>query len=72
MNSNYIDWMKSCWYISATGNPAASVPAGFTPEGLPIGLQIVGRDKQDFSVLQLAHAFEKASSFGRRRPNIAL
>jgi amidase len=34
---NYIDWMKSCWYISATGNPAASVPAGFTPEGLPVG-----------------------------------
>jgi amidase len=64
--------MKSCWYISTTGNPAASVPAGFTPEGLPIGLQIVGRDKQDFSVLQIAHAFEKASNFGRRRPIIAL
>jgi amidase len=70
--TNYIDWMKSCWYISATGNPAASVPAGFTPEGLPIGLQIVGRNRQDFSVLQLAHAFEQATDFGRRRPNIAL
>ncbi len=70
--TNYIDWMKSCWYISATGNPAASVPAGFTPEGLPLGLQIVGRDKQDFSVLQLAHAFEQATNFGRRRPSIAL
>jgi amidase len=70
--TNYIDWMKSCWYISATGNPAASVPAGCTPEGLPVGLQIVGRDKQDFSVLQLAHAFEKASNSGGRRPNIAL
>jgi amidase len=67
---NYIDWMKSCWYISATGNPAASVPAGFTPEGLPVGLQIVGRDKQDFSVLQLAHAFEEATGFGRKRPAI--
>jgi len=65
---NYIGWMKSCWYISATGNPAASVPAGFTAEGLPVGLQIVDRDKQDFSVLQLAHAFEQASNFGRRRP----
>ena len=70
--TNYIDWMKSCWYISATGNPAASVPAGFTPEGLPIGIQIVGRDKKDFSVLQLAHAFEQATNFGRRRPAIAL
>jgi amidase len=68
---NYIDWMKSCWYISATGNPAASVPAGFTPEGLPVGLQIVGRDKQDFSVLQLAHAFEQTTGFGKRRPAIA-
>jgi amidase len=68
--SNYIDWMKSCWYISATGNPAASVPAGSTPEGLPIGIQIVGRAKQDFSVLQLAHAFEQATGFGKKRPRI--
>ena len=61
---NYIDWMKSCWYISATGNPAASVPAGFTPEGLPVGVQIVGRDKEDFSVLQLlAHAFRAGDRF---------
>jgi amidase len=67
--SNYIDWMKSCWYISATGNPAASVPAGFTPEGLPVGIQIVGRAKEDFSVLQLAHAFEQATGFGKKRPS---
>ena len=65
---SYIDWMKSCWYISATGNPAASVPAGFTPEGLPVGVQIVGRAGADFSVLQLAHAFEQATGFGARRP----
>ena len=58
---NYIDWMKSCWYISATGNPAASVPGGFTTEGLPVGVQIVGRDKADFGVLQMAHAFEQAT-----------
>ena len=68
---SYIDWMKSCWYISATGNPAASVPAGFTPEGLPVGVQIVGRAKEDFSVLQMAHAFEQATGFGKRRPAIA-
>jgi amidase len=68
---NYIDWMKACWYISATGNPAASVPAGFTTEGLPVGVQIVGRDKQDFSVLQLAYAFEQATGFGKRHPAIA-
>ena len=63
----YIDWMKSCWYISATGNPAASVPGGFTPEGLPVGVQIVGRNQEDFSVLQMAHAFEQATG-PRRAP----
>jgi len=68
--TNYIDWMKSCWYISATGNPAASVPGGFTPEGLPVGVQIVGRNKADFSVLQVAHAFEQATGFGKNRPSI--
>ncbi len=69
--ANYIDWMKSCWYISATGNPAASVPAGFTQEGLPVGVQIVGRDKQDFAVLQLAHSFEEAAGFTKLHPPAA-
>ena len=68
--ASYIDWMKSCWYISATGNPAASVPAGFTGEGLPVGIQIVGRAQQDFSVLQLGHAYEQATSFGKMRPTV--
>jgi amidase len=68
---NYIDWMKACWYISLAGNPAASVPAGFTPEGLPVGIQIVGRDKDDFSVLQMAHAFEQATGFTKKRPPVA-
>ncbi len=64
----YIDWMKSCYYITVTGHPAISVPCGFTAEGLPVGIQIVGRHRQDFGVLQLAHAFERATVVGRRRP----
>ena len=67
----YIDWMKSCYYISAIGLPAISVPCGFTSEGLPIGVQIVGRHQDDFGVLQLAHAFEKATGFWKRRPAVA-
>ena len=67
---SYIDWMKSCYYISALGHPAASVPCGFTPEGLPVGLQIVGRHHDDFGVLQLANAFEKATMFGDRLPGV--
>jgi amidase len=57
----YIDWMKSCYYISIVGNPAISVPCGFTPEGLPVGLQIVGRHRDDWGLLQMAHAFEDAA-----------
>ncbi len=64
----YIDWMRSCYYITLTGHPAASVPCGFTPDGLPIGVQIVGRHQDDFGVLQLAHAFEQATTFWKRRP----
>ena len=70
--TNYIDWMKSCWYISATGNPAASVPGGFTPEGLPVGVQIVGRSREDFAVLQIAHAFEQATGFSKKHPPVAI
>ncbi len=65
---NYLDWMKSCYYVTITGHPAISVPAGFTPEGLPVGLQIVGRFRDDFGVLQLAHAFESATLTWKEKP----
>lgn len=61
----YIDWMKSCYYISLVGNPAISVPCGFTPEGLPVGLQIVGRHRDDWGLLQMAHAFEPSRTMPR-------
>jgi amidase len=66
----YIDWMKSCYYITTVGLPAISVPCGFTPEGLPVGVQIVGRHQDDFGVLQLAHAFEQATGFWKRKPPV--
>ena len=68
---NYLDWMKSCYYITITSHPAISVPAGFTPGGLPVGLQIVGRYRDDFGVLQLAHAFEAETGVWKRRPALA-
>jgi len=55
----YIDWMRSCYYITVTSHPAISVPAGFTAGSLPVGLQIVGRHHDDFGVLQIAHSFEQ-------------
>jgi amidase len=69
--NNYLDWMKSCYYITITAHPAISVPAGFTQDNLPVGIQIVGRYRDDFGVLQLAHAFEQATQAWRRRPAVA-
>ena len=68
----YLDWMKSCYAISATGLPAVSVPCGFTRDGLPVGLQIVGRHQDDFGVLQLAHAFQQQTGLWKRRPPVAV
>lgn len=66
----YIDWMAINCVISLTGLPAISVSCGFTRNGLPVGLQIVGRYREDFSVLQLAHRFEKATRYHRMRPKL--
>jgi amidase len=68
---HYLAWMRSAYWITATFGPAASLPAGFTPEGLPVGIQIVGARWRDVAVLQLAHALERATRFGERRPAIA-
>jgi amidase len=68
---SYIDWMGVCYAITLTGLPAISVPCGFTSDGLPIGLQIVGRHQRDFNVLQLAFAFEQATRYGGIRPAVA-
>jgi amidase len=59
--NTYIEWMKCCYFISMLECPSMSVPCGFTPEGLPVGMQIVGRHRDEFAVLQLAHAFEAAT-----------
>jgi amidase len=66
--TSYIDWMRSCWYVTMMANPALSVPAGFSTSGLPVGLQIVGRHRDEFGVLQLGHAFEQATRHAARRP----
>lgn len=67
---SYIDWMRSCSDISTTTHPAISVPAAFTPEGLPVGLQLVGRSREDRSVLELAYAYEQMTKIGERRPGL--
>jgi amidase len=64
----YLDWMASAYQISVTGLPAISVPAGFTPDGLPVGLQLVGRRRADWALLGVAHAVEAATGHGRTVP----
>jgi amidase len=66
----YIDWMRSCWYVTFMANPAMSLPAGFTSGGLPVGLQLVGRHRDEWSVLRMAHAFEQATQHAKRRPPV--
>jgi amidase len=68
----YIDWMKSCSFITLTAHPAMSVPCGFTADGLPVGVQIVGRYRREIEVLQFAHAFEQATQVWTRHPAVAL
>jgi aspartyl-tRNA(Asn)/glutamyl-tRNA(Gln) amidotransferase subunit A len=65
---DWIGWASFAYPFNFTGQPAASVPAGFTPAGLPVGLQIVGRRFDDVTVLRAAAAFEAARPWAGRRP----
>jgi amidase len=66
--NTYLDWMASAYLISAAGLPAISVPAGFTAQGLPVGLQLVGGRRQEWPLLAVAHAFESATGYGTTPP----
>ncbi len=68
--ADYLDWMRSCFWLSPLALPVAAVPAGFSATGLPVGIQIVGRPRDELGVLQLARAFEEATGAGRRRPQL--
>jgi amidase len=65
---DYLGWMRSCTLISATGCPALSLPGGFTPDGLPVGLQVIAPPRADRRVLEVGAALEQATGFGLRRP----
>jgi len=67
--TTYLDWMRSAYFITVTGCPAISVPAGFTPDGLPVGIQIVAAHNQERRLLEVAAAFEALTRVGDRRPS---
>ena len=55
---NYVEWFLITYFFSLTTCPVPSLPAGFTPEGLPVGLQIIGAPYQDAKVLKIARMME--------------
>jgi amidase len=63
----YNHWMNIAVGGSMSSLPIAAVPAGFSSKGLPIGLQIIGPQTKDFAVLQIAHAYDQASGYSRKR-----
>ena len=63
-----IDWFLT-YSFNLTGHPAASIPCGWSSEGLPIGMQIVGKRFDEVSVLQVSKAFEEISPWQAKRPN---
>ena len=67
---DWIGWASFSYPFNFTGQPAATVPAGFTPAGLPVGLQIAGRRFADLTVLQASAAFEAARPWAPRRPPV--
>ena len=69
--ATYIDWMQSCSLITMTSHPALSLPCGFTPKGLPVGAQIVGRYRGEADLLGFAAAWEAALGVSSRRPVLA-
>ncbi len=68
----WVDWTPFTYPFNLTQQPAASVPCGFTKSGLPVGLQIIGRMFDDWTVLRAAHAYERAHAWTERRPASAL
>jgi amidase len=66
----YLDWMRSAYLITVTGCPAISVPAGFTEQGWPVGIQLVTAPRTDRRLLEVAYAFEQATQIASRRPPV--
>jgi aspartyl-tRNA(Asn)/glutamyl-tRNA(Gln) amidotransferase subunit A len=67
---DWFPWAGFSYPFNFTGQPAATVPAGFTASGMPVGLQIVGRRLADLQVLQASAAFEEARPWAAKRPTL--
>jgi len=70
-SAEFLRWLPFILVFSMTGQPAASVPAGWTKGGLPVGLQIIGRPHDESSVFRAAAAFEEAHPWTHMRPSLS-
>ena len=69
---NVINWVAPCPPFNASGQPAMAIPTGFTPHGLPIGVQLVGRPADEATLFSLAAQLEAANPLYQRHPKMAL
>lgn len=67
---DWVSWAEFSYPFNFSWNPAASTPCGFTPDGLPVGLQIVGKRFDDLGVLQAAAAYEAIAPWADKRPTL--
>ncbi|MBD2771773.1 amidase [Iningainema tapete] len=66
-----VQWIAPCPPFNVTGQPAISIPAGFTPDGLPLGVQLVGRPRDETTIIALAAQLEAAKPWSHNRPTFA-
>ncbi|HEY9879565.1 MAG TPA: amidase [Leptolyngbyaceae cyanobacterium] len=69
---NVINWIAPCPPFNASGQPALSVPTGFCPNGLPLGVQLVGRPGDEMTLFSLAAQIEQARPWSQHRPAVAI
>ncbi|MFX0140725.1 MAG: amidase [Candidatus Hodarchaeota archaeon] len=65
---NIISWMSYTYPFNMTGQPAASIPCGWTSQGLPVGMQIIGKQYDEKTILQVSKAFEEISPWQDKKP----
>ena len=67
---DYLGWMAPVCHVTVTGHPAIAMPAGFAPDGTPLGVQIVGRHRGERDLLAVAAAFEALTGYARVHPRV--
>lgn len=65
---DYLEWMKACYFFTPLGIPGLSLPAGFTPAGLPVGAQLLAAPGRDAELLRIARALERALALPATNP----